>query len=137
MPGATTHMGGRPIRLQLAHPMPPLPRQIPVWQRELDRLRDYAAAAPGVPTILAGDFNATQDHAAFRHILDTGLRDAARLAGSDRTPSWPSRTAPAMGAQIDHVLLSRDFGTSRARFLKVAGTDHRALLVDVTLHDRD
>jgi endonuclease/exonuclease/phosphatase (EEP) superfamily protein YafD len=137
MPGATTHIGGRPVRLQLAHPMPPLPRQIPLWQRELGRLRDYAAAAPGVPTILAGDFNASQDHAAFRHILDTGLRDAARLAGSDRTPSWPSRTAPVVGAQIDHVLLSGDFGTSGARFLKVAGTDHRALLVDVTLHNRD
>lgn len=137
MPGATTRLGGRTIRLQLAHPMPPLPRQVPLWHRELSRLRDYAAAtAPRSPTILAGDFNATQDHAAFRRILDTGLRDAARLAESDRTPSWPSRTAPAIGAQIDHVLVSRDFAAHEARFLKVAGTDHRALLVDVTLHER-
>lgn len=138
MPGATTRTGDRTIRLQLAHPMPPLPRQIPLWHRELSRLRDYAAAgAPGTSTILAGDFNATQDHAAFRRILDTGLRDAARLAGADRAPSWPSRTAPAIGAQIDHVLLSRDFTTNEARFLHVAGSDHRALLVDVTLHKRN
>lgn len=88
----------------------------------------------GTPTVLAGDFNASQDHAAFRAILDTGLRDAARLAGSGRTPTWPARTAPAIGAQIDHVLVSEDFSASDAHFLDLADTDHRALLVDIALH---
>lgn len=134
MPGAVADVRGHPVRLQLAHPMPPLPRQVALWHRELGRLRAFAAADPTTPTILAGDFNASQDHAAFRHILDTGLRDAARLAGSDRTPSWPARTAPTLGAQIDHVLVSEHFSAARARFLALAGTDHRALLVDVTLH---
>ncbi|MHC3470160.1 endonuclease/exonuclease/phosphatase family protein [Streptomyces sp. 7R007] len=135
MPGAVADVGGHAVRLQLAHPMPPLPGQVGVWRRELGRLRD-AAAAVRTPLILAGDFNATQDHAAFRRILDTGLRDAARLAGHDRTPSWPARTAPAIGAQIDHVLVSRDFAANSARFLTLPDTDHRALLVDITLHQR-
>ncbi|MDQ1047125.1 endonuclease/exonuclease/phosphatase family protein [Streptomyces sp. V4I2] len=139
MPGAVTEVRGRTVRLQLAHPMPPLPGQVDVWRRELDALRDFAAAHARTPTILAGDFNASQDHAAFRRILDTGLRDAARLAGSDRTPTWPARTAgatPALGAQIDHVLVSADFAAQEARFLDLADTDHRALLVEVTLHQR-
>jgi hypothetical protein len=34
------------------------------------------------------------------------------------------------------VLVSRDFSASSARFLDLADTDHRALLVDVTLHRR-
>ncbi|WP_371102391.1 endonuclease/exonuclease/phosphatase family protein, partial [Streptomyces sp. PU_AKi4] len=122
------------VRLQLAHPMPPLPGQVGLWQRELGRLRDAAAADRETPTVLAGDFNASQDHAAFRRILDTGLRDAARLAGSDRTPTWPSRTTPAFGTQIDHVLVSEEFAAREARFLTLPDTDHRALVVDLTLH---
>jgi endonuclease/exonuclease/phosphatase (EEP) superfamily protein YafD len=135
MPGAIADVRGHAVRLQLAHPMPPLPGQVDIWRRELGRLRD-AAAATGTPMILAGDFNASQDHAAFRRILDTGLSDAARLAGHDRTPSWPARTAATIGAQIDHVLVSRDFSASGVRFLPVAGSDHRALLVNITLHQR-
>ncbi|MET7734000.1 endonuclease/exonuclease/phosphatase family protein [Streptomyces sp. NPDC005402] len=134
MPGAVADMRGHPVRLQLAHPMPPLPSQLDLWRSELGRLRNFAAAAHQAPTVLAGDFNASQDHAAFRAILDTGLRDAARLAGSGRTPSWPARTAPVIGAQIDHVLVSADFSASDARFLHLTDTDHRALLVAITLH---
>jgi endonuclease/exonuclease/phosphatase (EEP) superfamily protein YafD len=136
MPGAVADVRGHDVRLQLAHPMPPLPGQVDVWRRELGKLRDFAAGQRDrdTPVILAGDFNASQDHAAFRRILDAGLRDASRLAGSDRTPSWPARTAPAFGAQIDHILLSTDFSTREARFLDLADTDHRALLVRITLH---
>ncbi|MFB7736810.1 endonuclease/exonuclease/phosphatase family protein [Streptomyces sp. NPDC056112] len=135
MPGAVADVRGHAVRLQLAHPMPPLPGQVALWHRELARLRAFAAADRTTPTVLAGDFNASQDHAAFRRIIDTGLRDAARLAGAERAPSWPARTAPTLGAQIDHVLVSPDFSATGARFLALADTDHRALLVDITLHD--
>jgi endonuclease/exonuclease/phosphatase (EEP) superfamily protein YafD len=134
MPGAVADVRGHAVRLQLAHPMPPLPDQVGLWREELDALRDAAAEDTGTPTVLAGDFNASQDHAAFRRLLDTGLRDAARLAGADRTVTWPARTAPAFGVQIDHVLVSEEFAAHRARFLDLAHTDHRSLVVDLTLH---
>jgi endonuclease/exonuclease/phosphatase (EEP) superfamily protein YafD len=134
MPGAVADVRGHAVRLQLAHPMPPLPGQVDVWRSELDALRDHAAADPDTPTVVAGDFNASQDHAAFRRILDTGLRDAARLTGDDRTPTWPARTAPTLGVQIDHVLVSRHFAAQETRFLDLTGTDHRAVLVELTLH---
>ncbi|MGV9562585.1 endonuclease/exonuclease/phosphatase family protein [Streptomyces sp. NPDC003480] len=134
MPGAVADVHGHPVRLQLAHPMPPLPGQLSVWRRELGELRAYAASGDGAPTILAGDFNASQDHAAFRRILDAGLRDGARLSDDARTPSWPARTAPLFGVQIDHVLVSRDFSARSAHFLTLSDTDHHALVVDVTLH---
>lgn len=135
MPAAVADVGGRPVRLQLAHPMPPLPGQTGLWQRELGRLREAAARDRTTPAVFAGDFNASQDHAAFRRILDTGLRDAARLTGADRTPTWPARTMPAFGAQIDHVLVSGQFTAHRVRFLDLARTDHRALVADLTLHE--
>ncbi|NJP51123.1 endonuclease/exonuclease/phosphatase family protein [Streptomyces sp. SBST2-5] len=134
MPGAIADIDGHDVRLQLAHPMPPVPGQTALWQRELARLRDLAAADRTIPTVMAGDFNASQDHAAFRALLDTGLYDAARLTGQDRTPTWPSHTTPAFGAQIDHVLVTDDFTATRTRFLDLPDTDHRALLTDLTLH---
>ncbi|MGW0846119.1 endonuclease/exonuclease/phosphatase family protein [Streptomyces sp. NPDC002787] len=138
MPGAVADIEGRPVRLQLAHPMPPLPGQLDTWRRELGALRAYAAKDTGTPTILAGDFNASQDHAAFRAILDTGLSDAARQTGADRTATWPSRTTPRFGAQIDHVLVSeKDFSAREVRFQELSGTDHNAVTADLALHQRE
>ncbi|UUU37087.1 endonuclease/exonuclease/phosphatase family protein [Streptomyces sp. CA-210063] len=137
MPGAVADIEGNPVRLQLAHPMPPLPGELDTWRRELGALRAYAAKDTRTPTILAGDFNASQDHAAFRAILDTGLSDAARLVGQDRRPTWPSRTTPRIGTQIDHVLVSsKDFSAREVRFQGLSGTDHNAVTVDVVLHGR-
>ncbi|MGW1894490.1 endonuclease/exonuclease/phosphatase family protein [Streptomyces sp. NPDC002004] len=137
MPGAVADVAGHPVRLQLAHPMPPLPRQVSLWRSELGGLRRFADGDGDRPTILAGDFNASQDHAAFRRILDTGLHDGARLAGSPRTPSWPSNAPSPLGTQIDHVLVSRVFSARAVRFLQLTDTDHRAVLVDLTLHAPD
>ncbi|MET7933352.1 endonuclease/exonuclease/phosphatase family protein [Streptomyces sp. NPDC005322] len=136
MPGAVTRIAGQRLRLQVAHPMPPMPGQLDVWRTELGRLRAYAAGRGGQPTVIAGDFNATQDHAAFRALLDTGMRDSARTTGVSRTPSWPSATAPVLGAQIDHVLVSDALRPRTARFLDLRDTDHRALLVELDLYGR-
>ncbi|MEU1849428.1 endonuclease/exonuclease/phosphatase family protein [Streptomyces sp. NPDC019990] len=135
MPGAIADVDGHAVRLQLAHPMPPLPGQVGLWRRELAALRDAATADRGTPLVLAGDFNASQDHAAFRRILGTGLYDASRLTGDDRTATWPARTAPAFGVQIDHVLVSKDFAADRTRVLDLSDTDHHSVITDLTLHE--
>ena len=60
------------------------------WRAEL-----AALPAPGeLPRVVAGDFNATLDHAAFRGVLRLGYADAAQQAGKAQTPSWgpPGRT---------------------------------------------
>ena len=41
--------------------------------------------------ILAGDFNATADHAQFRQLLKLGYRDAATEAGRGLIPTWGPR----------------------------------------------
>ncbi|MFJ2783411.1 MULTISPECIES: endonuclease/exonuclease/phosphatase family protein [unclassified Streptomyces] len=134
MPGATTTVAGRTVRLQLAHPMPPLPGASGPWQRELARLRDAVAARVSGPALVAGDFNASQDHAAFRAVLDAGrLRDAAREAGRSRVPTWPVEGPLPPFTQIDHVLHSEDFTVADVRFPEVEGSDHRAVLADLDL----
>ncbi|MFD3661564.1 endonuclease/exonuclease/phosphatase family protein [Streptomyces sp. NPDC058659] len=135
MPGATVEIAGRPVRLQLAHPMPPVPRQVDGWERELGRIEDDAAARRDTgPRLFAGDFNASQDHAAFRAILAAGrLQDAARLGDASRTPTWPMEGPLPPFVQIDHVLVSEDFSVRSIRFLDLAGSDHRAVLTDLDL----
>lgn len=134
MPGAVVDVAGTNVRFQLAHPLPPLLTGVGPWEQELGRLAQYAAEHGAGPLVMAGDFNSSQDHAAFRDILDTGLRDVARLEGRSRTPTWPAQTAPPLGAQIDHVLVSEEFDTHDVVFFDLAGSDHRAVLADVALH---
>ncbi|MFF3839497.1 endonuclease/exonuclease/phosphatase family protein [Streptomyces sp. NPDC001930] len=134
MPGATAEIAGVPVRLQLAHPLPPVPGQVSLWKRELGRVEDTVAAQRTGPMLVAGDFNASQDHAAFRAILAAGgLQDAARRADRSRTPTWPVEGPPLPPfVQIDHVLV-RDFSVREVRFLDLPGSDHRAVLADLDL----
>ncbi|MFJ8661291.1 endonuclease/exonuclease/phosphatase family protein [Streptomyces sp. NPDC093795] len=142
MPGATAEIAGVRVRLQLVHPMPPLPDQTQLWKRELAGIEEYAATVHATaassstglaPALIAGDFNASQDHAAFRAILDAGgLQDASRRADRSRTPTWPMEGPLPPFVQIDHVLV-RDFSVREVRFLDVAGSDHRAVLADLDL----
>ncbi|WP_461029919.1 endonuclease/exonuclease/phosphatase family protein, partial [Streptomyces sparsus] len=134
MPSALARIGEVDVRVQVAHPMPPMPDSMTAWRAELASLREVAAARGGTRTVIAGDFNASADHAAFRAVLDTGMRDSARLLGRSRTPTWPAATAPPLGAQIDHVLVSSGLVPVAASFLDLPGTDHRALLVDLAVH---
>ncbi|MBW1596107.1 endonuclease/exonuclease/phosphatase family protein [Streptomyces sp. JJ38] len=131
MPSAVADVAGVPVRVHVVHPMPPRLGSMDAWERDLDAVRRAAERRGTARTIVAGDFNASQDHAAFRAILDTGLRDAARGLGHSRTPTWPAATAPLLGVQIDHVLLSERLTPVGARFLDLPGTDHRAVLTDV------
>ncbi|WP_189035779.1 endonuclease/exonuclease/phosphatase family protein [Streptomyces daqingensis] len=133
MPGAVADVSGERVRVQVVHPMPPTPEALRSWRAELGRLKAFGASRGSTPTIMAGDFNASQDHAAFRDILHTGMNDAARLTGQSRTPTWPDNRARPMGAQIDHVLVSDPLTAVEARFLEMPGSDHLAVLADIKL----
>ena len=62
---------------------------------------------PGqLPRELAGDFNATLDHAVFRHVLRLGYADAALQAGKALTPTWGPAGRPAL-ITIDPELVDR------------------------------
>ncbi|WP_371778039.1 endonuclease/exonuclease/phosphatase family protein [Streptosporangium subroseum] len=56
--------------------------------------------------ILAGDFNATLDHAVLRELIATGYRDAADATGKGLTMTWPYYEQPFFVPKIaiDHVL---------------------------------
>jgi endonuclease/exonuclease/phosphatase family metal-dependent hydrolase len=133
---ATVHVpGARPVDVESVHPVPPSPNdRVDAWAAGL---RGQTPASPdGVPRILAGDFNATLDHAELRRLVDTGYRDAASAVGRGLTPTWPyagrlEGIAPPVA--IDHVLVDHRIGVRDFAAFEVPDTDHRAIVATLVL----
>lgn len=119
------------LEVTSVHVPPPLtPSLTDVWRSELENLA--AAADPDAMRVLAGDFNATLDHAAMRGVLDAGYLSSAAVLGEGLEPTWPvGRAVP--GVAIDHVLVHPRMGVDRLEVVEVTGTDHRAVFVEVSL----
>ncbi|WP_150238758.1 endonuclease/exonuclease/phosphatase family protein [Nocardiopsis quinghaiensis] len=122
------------VEVTSVHVPPPLtPSYADAWSRGLGALAE--APDSGTTRVLAGDFNATLDHAELRAVLDSGYLDAAEVLGEGLRPTWPSGR-PVPGLTIDHVLVDPVTGVDRLEVLEVPGTDHRAVFVEVTLPGR-
>ena len=126
--------GGEAVELICVHPSAPALRRDGAvrWRTELAVL-----PPPGrLPTVLAGDFNATIDHAAFRDVLRLGYADAARQAGKALMPTWGP---PGKGAMLtlDHVLVDRSCAVLACSVHAVAGSDHRAVYAAIQLPGRN
>ena len=124
---------GEEVELICVHPSAPALRRDGAirWRAELAVL-----PSPGrLPTVLAGDFNATIDHAAFRDLLRLGYADAARQAGKALTPTWGP---PGRGAMItlDHVLVDRSCAVLACSVHAIPGSDHRAVYAAIQLPGR-
>jgi endonuclease/exonuclease/phosphatase (EEP) superfamily protein YafD len=123
--------GAGDVELTAVHPPPPLRRRIAVWD---DDLRALPAADPnGVVRILAGDFNATLDHAELRRLIDTGYEDAAATVGAGLRPTWPQGRRIPPPVTIDHVLADKRCGVRAVSIHTIPGTDHRAVFAELVL----
>jgi endonuclease/exonuclease/phosphatase family metal-dependent hydrolase len=123
--------GGEEVELVCVHPRAPLPpsqRAVDRWQKELAVLPPPAE----LPRILAGDFNATVDHAPFRGLLRLGYADAALQTGGALTPTWGPLGRRAV-ITIDHVLVDRRCAVLATSVNPIPGTDHRALFAEIRL----
>lgn len=129
MPAARLGLpGGSPIEFVDVHPVPPIGRKAELWQRALEAL-----PGPGRDTvrILAGDFNASLDHAPMRRLLARGYQDAADQVGAGLIPTWPANKRIPPIITIDHVLVDRRVGVRAVSVHDVPGTDHRAVFADL------
>lgn len=120
------------VLLKAAHPMPPTSAL--TWHRELRNLdravADLVATDPR-PVIVAGDFNATEDHPVFRPLTRTAV-DAHRVAGAGWVRTWPQEAAIPRFAHIDHVL-THGLAVVDAGSVPVPGTDHAAVWARLSL----
>jgi endonuclease/exonuclease/phosphatase family metal-dependent hydrolase len=124
--------GAPPVHLKAVHPLPPInASRVPLWQATLRALP--GSDGRGDVRILAGDFNATLDHHELRRVLGRGYDDAADAAGEGLRPTWPALPRHALPITIDHVLLDRRVAVRGVSVVRIPGSDHRALIVELTL----
>ncbi|MFJ2028997.1 endonuclease/exonuclease/phosphatase family protein [Streptosporangium sp. NPDC087985] len=132
MPAALINLPGvRPIEFVDVHTYAPLGDQVREWTAALEA---FPSAVPDRIRILAGDFNASLDHAAMRRFLSRGYADSADRAGQGLTPTWPAnkRVVPPL-ITIDHVVVDRRVKVNEVSVHTVPGTDHRGLFADLRL----
>lgn len=121
-----------PMTIASVHPRAPWPDSTPQWSDELTRLAEWADGIDG-PVVLAGDFNATNDHEQMRRFFDHGYIDGASRAGAGYLATYPSdRRYPPLIA-IDHVLTRGGPITTAIRSITVRDTDHRAVQATVAV----
>lgn len=122
-----------PLRLLAVHPRAPVGTAWK-WSSGLETLRETVAAEQF--DVVVGDFNASADHAPFRRILEDGdLRDATEVANTGWMPTWPADGQVSLGplplpplVAIDHVLIGDRLAAEEVTGVRVAGSDHRALV---------
>jgi endonuclease/exonuclease/phosphatase (EEP) superfamily protein YafD len=124
MPSAVVDL---PDRADTTHVQSALHGSADVWRRDLGRLPSPQRERVRV---LAGDFNSTFDHAAFRAVLDRGYADAAEQTGRGLIPTWTSWGPPIT---IDHVLVDNRCAVRDYSVHDLAGSDHNAVFADLQL----
>jgi endonuclease/exonuclease/phosphatase family metal-dependent hydrolase len=124
--------GAPAVELTAVHTWPPAtsPRSVRTWESDLAAL---PAPDREVLRVLAGDFNATLDHAALRAVLGRGWADAAQRAGRGLSWTWRPLRLPWPRLVLDHVLVDPRISVAGVLLPHVAGSDHRALVVDLVL----
>ncbi|MEW2357685.1 endonuclease/exonuclease/phosphatase family protein [Spirillospora sp. NPDC029432] len=129
--------GAPPVEVVSVHPCAPShPRSAGCWTAGL---RALPPADPGGPVrILAGDFNATLDHAEMRRILATGYRDAADATGGGLRATWPNGAhgRPVPGVALDRVVADRRVAVRGFGVHPLPVTDHRAVHAELALPAR-
>ena len=98
------------------------------WPSEHELLQRVVDRELGQPLVVAGDFNAVDDHLPMRQLRQLGLRSATDIVGAGWLPTYPANSPIPPLIPIDHVLLDDQLTATSIIRVPVAGTDHLGLL---------
>lgn len=128
---------GTDIRFMAAHPAAPASAErIPLWEEDYEQL---PRPDGGLPWVLAGDFNATIDHANMRELLDSGYTDAAEATGEGLDATWQPTGGYLNGlvkipaVTLDHVIAEQGIEVLDWEVLDKQGSDHAPVVARLHL----
>jgi len=118
------------VQIAAVHTLPPLGGGM-VWRSGLRQIGAWQRSQGRMPLIMAGDFNASTAHVAFRHAT-AGLTNTAVVGPTGRLPlpTWPSGVWFPPFTAIDHILV-RGLAPIDWHRVTVDGTDHRGIIARV------
>ena len=118
-----------PVRILAVHPCNPYCGD-GKWDAEHADLEQAARAQrQDRPLILAGDFNAIDDHGPMMALYRAGLKSATDVAGGGWLPTYPANSRVPPLLPIDHVLINNRLTATAAGTFRIRGTDHLGLQV--------
>ncbi len=111
---------------------PAVTANVATWHSQFDQL---GRVSRSTPRIMAGDFNATDDHQPFRQLVDSGWTDAHHVKGCGFDATWPADGVglPFAVYRLDHVLVTDHFEVLDLRLGDPAGSDHKPVITDIRL----
>lgn len=135
------HWSGLAEEVEIVNVHLSAPTQHPVWVQPLRRARQvrgllaHLAGAPARRRLLVGDFNATPAWPAYRRLareLDDLAAAHARARGRRPARTWRRWDVGPRLLRIDHCF-GRGLAASDVRVLEIPGSDHCAVVVDLSL----
>lgn len=120
------------IRLMAVHPCNPYCGD-DRWIAEHEILREAVIDNIDHPLIVAGDFNAVDDHGPMLALRHIGLKSATDVAGAGWLPTYQSNGRLPPLLPIDHIMINNDVTATTVSCFAITGTDHRGLLASLAL----
>jgi endonuclease/exonuclease/phosphatase (EEP) superfamily protein YafD len=114
------------IRLMGVHPCNPY-CGADRWSAEHEILRETVIDNLDQPLVVAGDFNAVDDHGPMQALRRIGLKSATDVAGAGWLPTYQSNGLLPPLLPIDHVMINKYLTATSVSSFAVRGTDHRGL----------
>jgi endonuclease/exonuclease/phosphatase (EEP) superfamily protein YafD len=115
------------VRVITAHPCNPFCGP-GYWPSEHELLQRMISQDPNQPLVVAGDFNAVDDHLPMRELNRLGLESATDIVGAGWLPTYPANAGIPSLIPIDHIMLDDQLTATSITRVHVAGTDHLGLL---------
>jgi endonuclease/exonuclease/phosphatase (EEP) superfamily protein YafD len=98
------------------------------WSAEHQVVRRAVIDNIDQPLVVAGDFNAVDDHGPMQALRRDGLQSATDVAGAGWLPTYPSNSRLPPLLPIDHVMINEDVTATSVTSFAITGTDHRGLI---------
>lgn len=140
---ASIRSHGTPVNIIAVHVPPPIPACNDTTDTTIDAVtswiengvlrQDVSILEAGIPTIVAGDFNAFPFNRSLAGLRDSGLVDVEKSCVHWLCPTWSPRYAIPALIRIDYIFVPRQITVLKSWTATIQGSDHRAVITELVL----